>query len=61
MANGIAGTVVLTQTVGEAVSLDDLERILSHPRAAAVISFLGAVPRPPWRWSHFMTRLVFTA
>ena len=38
-----AGTVVFTEIVDNAISLSDLERIVSHPRAGAVVSFVGAV------------------
>jgi molybdopterin synthase catalytic subunit len=44
MANGTrTGTVVLTQIVGNPISLTDLERLVSHPRAGAAVSFVGAV------------------
>lgn len=44
MANGLgAGVVVLTEIVGNAISQTDLERIVSHHRAGAVVSFVGAV------------------
>ena len=44
MANGVrAGAAVLTEIVGNAISLVDLERMVSHRRAGAVVSFTGAV------------------
>ena len=44
IANGVrAGTVVLTDIVDNAISLTDLERVVSHRRAGAVASFVGAV------------------
>ena len=44
MANGVrVGAVVLTEIVGNAISLADLERMVSHRRAGAVVSFAGAV------------------
>ena len=44
MANGMrAGTVVLTEIVGNAISVADLERIVAHRRVGAVVSFVGAV------------------
>ena len=44
MANGVrAGAVVLTEIVGNAISLVDLERMVCHRRAGAVVSFTGAV------------------
>ena len=44
MANGVrVGAVVLAEIVGDAISLADLERMVSHPRAGAVVSFVGAV------------------
>jgi molybdopterin synthase catalytic subunit len=44
MANLIhAGTVVLTDIVDRAVSVNVLERIVSDRRAGAVVSFVGAV------------------
>ncbi|MEP7370290.1 MAG: molybdenum cofactor biosynthesis protein MoaE [Dermatophilaceae bacterium] len=44
MANSIfAGTVVHTQIADEAISVSDLERIVSHRGAGAVVSFVGAV------------------
>jgi len=44
MANHIhAGTVVLTDIVDHTVSLAELERLVSHRRAGAVVSFVGAV------------------
>lgn len=38
-----AGTVVHTEIDDKAISVADLERIVSHPRAGAVVSFVGAV------------------
>src|SRR5664279_3848487 len=44
MTNGISAiTVVLAEIVESAISLTDLERIVSHRRAGAVVSFVGAV------------------
>ena len=44
MANTVGvGTVVLTEVVRNAISLADLERMVSHRRAGAVVSFVGAV------------------
>jgi molybdopterin synthase catalytic subunit len=44
MTNGIrASAVVLAEIVESAISLTDLERIVSHRRAGAVVSFVGAV------------------
>jgi molybdopterin synthase catalytic subunit len=44
MTNGIsASTVVLAEIVESAISLTELERIVSHRRAGAVVSFVGAV------------------
>jgi molybdopterin synthase catalytic subunit len=44
MANRIhSGTVVLTDIVDHAVSVNELERIVSDRRAGAVVSFVGAV------------------
>jgi molybdopterin synthase catalytic subunit len=44
MTNGIsASTVVLAEIVESAISLTDLERIVSHRRAGAVVCFVGAV------------------
>ena len=37
------GTVVLTEVVRDAISLADLERMVSHRRAGAVVSFVGTV------------------
>lgn len=38
-----ADTLVLTEIVGNAISLADLERAVAHRRAGAVVSFVGAV------------------
>ena len=44
MTKGIsASAVVLAEVVESAISLTDLERIVSHRRAGAVLSFVGAV------------------
>lgn len=44
MTEGIdAGVVVLTEIVGKPISLSDLEQIVSHPRAGALVSFVGTV------------------
>lgn len=44
MTEGIdAGVVVVTEIVGKPISLTDLEQIVSHPRAGALVSFVGAV------------------
>ena len=44
MTKGIsASTVVLAEVVESAISLTDLERIVSHRRAGAVVIFVGAV------------------
>lgn len=44
MANGIrAGAVLLTDIVDNAIRVTDLERIVSHRRAGAVVSFVGVV------------------
>jgi len=44
MANTVgAGTVVLTEVVRNAISHADLERMVSHRRAGAVVSFVGTV------------------
>ena len=44
MANGIrAGAVLLTDIVDNAISVTDLERIVTHRRAGAVVSFVGVV------------------
>lgn len=44
MATGTrAGNVVLTDIVGTAINLTDLEQMVSDPRAGAVVSFVGAV------------------
>ena len=44
MANSaFAGTVVHTQIADEAISVADLERIVSQPHAGAVVTFVGAV------------------
>lgn len=44
MTNAIhAGAVVRTEIVAGAISLTDLEQNVSHPRAGAVVSFVGAV------------------
>jgi len=44
VANGIPlGAVVLAEIVGDAISLTDLELIVSHRRAGPVVSFVGAV------------------
>ena len=44
MANGVrVGAVVLTQVAGNAISLADLERIVSDRRAGAVVGFTGVV------------------
>jgi molybdopterin synthase catalytic subunit len=44
MVNSVfAGTVVLAGIVDEKISVTDLERLVSHPRAGAVVSFVGAV------------------
>ncbi|HXR67387.1 MAG TPA: molybdenum cofactor biosynthesis protein MoaE, partial [Dermatophilaceae bacterium] len=37
------GTVVLTEVVRNAISHADLERMVSHRRAGAVVSFVGTV------------------
>ena len=44
MVNSVfAGTVVLAGIVDEKISVTDLERLVSLPRAGAVVSFVGAV------------------
>jgi hypothetical protein len=53
-ANGTrAGTVVHPQTVANPISLTDLDPIVSHPPAEAVVSFVAAV-RNHRRSVHFM-------
>lgn len=48
MGNGRrAGTVGITQIVGNPISLADLERIEPRPRTRAVVSFVGAVRKNP--------------
>ena len=44
MANStFAGTVVHTEIVDKQISVADLERVVAHARAGAVVSFVGAV------------------
>jgi len=38
-----SGTVVLSESFGNAISLNDLERIVSQRRAGVVVSFVGRV------------------
>lgn len=54
-----AGTVMLTEIVGNVIILTDFERIESHHRREP-LSVSSQRPQPPGRRAIYMARLVFT-